>query len=141
MPVPQGGPGMPEWGMLPIPKKLVKQGVRDMVRISDARMSGTSYGACILHVAPEAYIGGPLALVQTGDMISLDVDKRTINMNVSGRRAGPPPRRLEEARAALRARLWLDVHPPHPAGQRRLRLRLPARPRFGAPVGRARRSY
>ena len=56
---PQGGPGMPEWGMLPIPKKLLKQGVRDMVRISDARMSGTSYGACILHVAPESYIGGP----------------------------------------------------------------------------------
>ena len=62
---PQGGPGMPEWGMLPIPTKLVKQGVRDMVRLSDARMSGTSYGACILHVAPESYIGGPLALVRT----------------------------------------------------------------------------
>jgi dihydroxy-acid dehydratase len=80
---PQGGPGMPEWGMLPIPKKLVQQGVRDMVRLSDSRMSGTSYGACILHVSPESYVGGPLALVQTGDMISLDVDKRTINMNVS----------------------------------------------------------
>ena len=80
---PQGGPGMPEWGMLPIPKKLVQQGVRDMVRLSDSRMSGTSYGACILHVSPESYIGGPLALVQTGDMISLDVDRRTINMNVS----------------------------------------------------------
>jgi dihydroxy-acid dehydratase len=80
---PQGGPGMPEWGMLPIPTKLVKQGVRDMVRISDSRMSGTSYGACILHVSPESYIGGPLALVKTGDMISLDVDKRTIDMNVS----------------------------------------------------------
>jgi len=80
---PQGGPGMPEWGMLPIPKKLVQQGVRDMVRLSDSRMSGTSYGACILHVSPESYIGGPLALVQTGDMISLDVDKRTIDMNVS----------------------------------------------------------
>ena len=80
---PQGGPGMPEWGMLPIPKKLVKQGVRDMVRLSDARMSGTSYGACILHVSPESYIGGPLALLRTGDMISLDVDKRTLDMNVS----------------------------------------------------------
>jgi len=80
---PQGGPGMPEWGMLPIPKKLVQQGVRDMVRLSDSRMSGTSYGACILHVSPESYIGGPLALVRTGDMISLDVDRRTINMNVS----------------------------------------------------------
>ena len=80
---PQGGPGMPEWGMLPIPKKLVKQGVRDMVRLSDSRMSGTSYGACILHVSPESYIGGPLALVKTGDLIELDVDKRTINMKVS----------------------------------------------------------
>jgi dihydroxy-acid dehydratase len=80
---PQGGPGMPEWGMLPIPKKLVKQGVRDMLRLSDARMSGTSYGACILHVSPEAYIGGPLALVKTGDMISVDVAERTISLNVS----------------------------------------------------------
>ena len=79
---PQGGPGMPEWGMLPIPTRLVKQGVRDMVRLSDARMSGTSYGACILHVSPESYIGGPLALVRTGDMISLDVDARTINLDV-----------------------------------------------------------
>jgi dihydroxy-acid dehydratase len=79
---PQGGPGMPEWGMLPIPTKLVKQGVRDMVRLSDARMSGTSYGACILHVAPESYIGGPLALVRTGDMISLDVNARVINLDV-----------------------------------------------------------
>jgi dihydroxy-acid dehydratase len=80
---PQGGPGMPEWGMLPIPKKLVKQGVRDMVRLSDARMSGTSYGACILHVAPESFIGGPLALVENGDMITLDVDARTINLDIS----------------------------------------------------------
>jgi dihydroxy-acid dehydratase len=81
---PQGGPGMPEWGMLPIPTKLVKQGVRDMLRISDARMSGTSYGACILHVSPEAYIGGTLALVQTGDMISVDVAARSIHLDVSG---------------------------------------------------------
>ncbi|MCC0003710.1 MAG: dihydroxy-acid dehydratase [Methylobacteriaceae bacterium] len=80
---PLGGPGMPEWGMLPIPKKLVKQGVRDMVRISDARMSGTSYGACILHVAPESYVGGPLALVRTGDMISVDVPARRIALEVS----------------------------------------------------------
>ena len=80
---PQGGPGMPEWGMLPIPKKLVKQGVRDMVRLSDARMSGTSYGACILHVSPESFIGGPLALVKTGDRITLDVDKRTYRLDVS----------------------------------------------------------
>ena len=80
---PIGGPGMPEWGMLPIPTKLLKQGVRDMLRISDARMSGTSYGACILHVAPEAAIGGPLALVQTGDRIKVDVPNRTIDMLVS----------------------------------------------------------
>src|SRR5882757_3618247 len=80
---PQGGPGMPEWGMLPIPAKLVKQGVRDMVRLSDARMSGTSYGACILHVSPESFVGGPLALVRNGDRITLDVDARTINLDVS----------------------------------------------------------
>ena len=80
---PKGGPGMPEWGMLPIPLKLVKQGVRDMLRLSDARMSGTSYGACILHVAPEAYIGGPLALVKTGDLISVDVAARRIHLEVS----------------------------------------------------------
>ncbi|TCT05747.1 L-arabinonate dehydratase [Paralcaligenes ureilyticus] len=80
---PQGGPGMPEWGMIPIPQKLIEQGVRDMVRISDARMSGTSYGACILHVSPEAYIGGPLALVENGDEISVDVAKRTIHLHVA----------------------------------------------------------
>lgn len=73
---PLGGPGMPEWGMLPIPKKLVKQGVCDMMCISDTRMSGTSYGACVLHVAPEAYIGGPLALVRNGDLITVDVEGR-----------------------------------------------------------------
>jgi dihydroxyacid dehydratase/phosphogluconate dehydratase len=80
---PQGGPGMPEWGMIPIPTKLLRQGVRDMIRISDARMSGTSYGACILHVAPESYVGGPLALVQTGDRISVDVPARSIRLEVS----------------------------------------------------------
>jgi dihydroxy-acid dehydratase len=79
---PLGGPGMPEWGMLPIPKKLLKQGVRDMVRISDARMSGTSYGACILHVSPESYVGGPLGLVRTGDVITVDVPARTITLEV-----------------------------------------------------------
>jgi dihydroxy-acid dehydratase len=80
---PKGGPGMPEWGQLPIPKKLLKAGVRDMVRISDARMSGTSYGACILHVAPESFVGGPLALVQTGDEIEIDVAKRSIHLHVN----------------------------------------------------------
>ncbi len=80
---PLGGPGMPEWGMLPVPKKLLKLGVRDMVRVSDARMSGTSYGACVLHVAPESFVGGPLALVRDGDFIELDVDKRVVNLNIS----------------------------------------------------------
>ncbi|MGZ5242008.1 MAG: dihydroxy-acid dehydratase domain-containing protein, partial [Caldimonas sp.] len=99
---PQGGPGMPEWGMLPIPKKLVKQGVRDMLRLSDARMSGTSYGACVLHVAPESFVGGPLALVRNGDAISIDVAARRIHLEVSdaelaARRAAwtPPPCRYE----------------------------------------------
>ena len=80
---PQGGPGMPEWGMLPIPKKLLKQGIRDMVRLSDARMSGTSYGACILHAAPEAHVGGPLALLKTGDMVKVSVGNRSIDMLIS----------------------------------------------------------
>jgi dihydroxy-acid dehydratase len=75
---PQGAPGMPEWGQLPIPKKLLAEGIRDMVRISDARMSGTSYGACVLHVSPESYVGGPLALVRTGDVIELDVPGRSL---------------------------------------------------------------
>ena len=82
---PKGGPGMPEYGMLPIPDYLLARGVRDMVRISDARMSGTSYGACVLHVAPEAFIGGPLALVRTGDLITLDVAARELSLNISER--------------------------------------------------------
>ncbi len=99
---PQGGPGMPEWGMLPIPKKLLRQGVRDMVRLSDARMSGTSYGACILHVAPESFVGGPLCLVRNGDLITVDVAARRIQLEVGDdelarRRAAwtPPPKRYE----------------------------------------------
>jgi dihydroxy-acid dehydratase len=79
---PLGGPGFPEWGMLPIPKKLVKQGVKDMVRLSDGRMSGTSYGTCILHVAPEAFVGGPLALVKNGDPIELDVEQKLLNLKI-----------------------------------------------------------
>jgi dihydroxy-acid dehydratase len=95
---PEGAPGMPEWGGLPIPKKLLARGVRDMVRISDARMSGTHYGACVLHVSPEAATGGPLALVQTGDTIRLDVAARRIDLvlpedELAKRRAAwmPPP--------------------------------------------------
>jgi len=80
---PKGAPGMPEWGNLPIPQKLLRAGVRDMVRISDARMSGTSYGACILHVAPESFVGGPLALLREGDMVELDVPARKLDMRVS----------------------------------------------------------
>src|SRR5712671_6371834 len=80
---PLGGPGMPEWGMLPVPKKLLKQGVRDMVRVSDARMSGTSYGCCVLHVAPESAVGGPLALVKNGDLIELNIAKRQLNVKIS----------------------------------------------------------
>jgi dihydroxy-acid dehydratase len=105
---PKGGPGMPEWGMLPIPKKLVKAGVRDMVRISDARMSGTSYGACILHVAPESFVGGPLALVNTGDEIEVGVANRRIHLAVNDeelarRRAAwrPPPPRYERGYGAM----------------------------------------
>ena len=101
---PQGGPGMPEWGMLPIPKKLVKQGVRDMVRISDARMSGTSYGACILHVAPESFVGGPLAFVQTGDEIEIDLPARKIHLHVS------------DEELARRKAAWQKPEPRYPRG-------------------------
>ena len=80
---PKGGPGMPEWGMIPMPKALLKQGHRDMIRLSDARMSGTSYGACILHVAPEAFIGGPLALIKTGDIIQVDIPNRKLDVDIS----------------------------------------------------------
>ena len=97
---PVGAPGMPEWGALPIPKKLLARGVRDLVRLSDARMSGTHYGTCVLHIAPESHAGGPLALVQTGDEINLDVPARRLDLLVDDaelarRRAAwraPPPR-------------------------------------------------
>jgi dihydroxy-acid dehydratase len=105
---PKGGPGMPEWGQLPIPRKLLKAGVRDMLRISDGRMSGTSYGACILHVAPESYVGGPLAFVQTGDEIEVDAEARRIHLHVSdldlaARRAAwtPPPPRYPRGYGAM----------------------------------------
>ena len=105
---PQGGPGMPEWGMLPMPKRLLKEGHRDMLRLSDARMSGTSYGACVLHVSPESCIGGPLALLRTGDTVTLDVDARTIRMEVddatlTARRAAwtPPAPRFERGYGSM----------------------------------------
>jgi dihydroxy-acid dehydratase len=97
---PLGAPGMPEWGQLPIPKKLLQKGIRDMVRISDARMSGTSYGTCVLHVTPEAYVGGPLALVKDGDMIELDVAARKLELKVS------------DAELAKRKAAW-KPRPPH----------------------------
>jgi len=107
---PLGGPGMPEWGMLPIPKKLLAKGVRDMVRISDARMSGTAYGACVLHVSPESFIGGPLALVRDGDLIELDMSQRKLDLQlsdeeISRRRAAwkPQPPRYARGYGALYA--------------------------------------
>jgi dihydroxy-acid dehydratase len=114
---PLGGPGMPEWGTLPIPKKLLKQGVRDMLRISDARMSGTAYGACVLHVSPESYIGGPLALVKTGDVISVDVPARSITLHVddaelAARRAAlpKPPARYERGYGWMFSRHIRQAH-------------------------------
>lgn len=101
---PLGGPGFPEWGMLPIPKALVRRGVRDMLRISDARMSGTSYGACVLHVAPEAHVGGPLALLRSGDVVRLDLAARRLDMLV------------EEAELARRRAAWRPPEPPFARG-------------------------
>jgi dihydroxy-acid dehydratase len=101
---PLGAPGMPEWGQLPIPKKLLAKGVRDMVRVSDARMSGTSYGACVLHVAPESFVGGPLALVRDGDVIELDIPGRRLSLNVS------------DAELASRRAAWKPPAPRYPRG-------------------------
>jgi dihydroxy-acid dehydratase len=101
---PLGAPGMPEWGQLPIPKKLLAEGVRDMVRISDARMSGTSYGACVLHVAPESFVGGPLALVRDGDLIELDVPARKLELKIS------------EAEMATRRAVWKRPPPKYERG-------------------------
>ncbi len=101
---PQGAPGLPEWGQLPIPKKLLQQGVRDMLRISDARMSGTSYGACVLHVAPESHVGGPLALVMDGDRITIDVPNRTLTLEV------------DDAELARRRAAWKAPKPHYTRG-------------------------
>ena len=105
---PLGGPGMPEWGMLPIPKKILAHGVRDMLRLSDARMSGTSYGACVLHIAPESFVGGPLAFVRDGDIIALDVPGRSLTLRVSDEE-------LAKRRAA-----WTPRDPIYPRGFGRL---------------------
>jgi dihydroxy-acid dehydratase len=101
---PQGGPGMPEWGMLPMPKALLKLGLRDMLRISDARMSGTSFGACVLHVSPEAWIGGPLALLRSGDIVELDIPARRLDM------------RVPEAELAARRAAWAPPAPRYERG-------------------------
>ncbi len=101
---PQGGPGMPEWGMIPMPRALLKQGLRDMVRLSDARMSGTSFGACVLHVAPESFVGGPLALLKTGDLVALDIPNRSLNMLVP------------EAELAARRAAWVAPEPRYQRG-------------------------
>ncbi|MCA9248760.1 MAG: dihydroxy-acid dehydratase [Planctomycetales bacterium] len=101
---PLGAPGMPEWGMLPIPDRLLKEGVRDMVRISDARMSGTSYGTCVLHVSPESYQGGPIALVRDGDLIELDVEGRRLHLHV------------RDDELAARRDAWIAPEPLYPRG-------------------------
>jgi dihydroxy-acid dehydratase len=114
---PLGGPGMPEWGMLPIPEKLLREGVRDMLRISDARMSGTAYGTCVLHVSPESQVGGPLALVQDGDLISLDAGARVLDLKVpadvlEARRAKwtAPPMPYERGYGALYLKQVTQAH-------------------------------
>jgi dihydroxy-acid dehydratase len=132
---PVGAPGMPEWGQLPIPQKLLKQGVRDMVRISDARMSGTSYGACVLHVAPESFVGGPLALVRDGDMIELDVPGRRLHLEVSDQE-------LAARREAWkpRTRFWRDASASRHAGKQGLRFRFPGRTGGGVVKRQSRRT-
>ena len=114
---PLGGPGMPEWGNLPMPKKMLDRGVRDMVRISDARMSGTAYGACVLHVSPESWVGGPLALVRDGDRIQLNAAAHTLNVLLSdaelaSRRAEwvKPERKYSRGYGALHAEHVTQAH-------------------------------
>ena len=104
---PVGGPGMPEWGFLPLPRKILERGIRDMVRISDARMSGTAFGTIILHVSPESAVGGPLALVQTGDLIEIDLPERRLDLLV------------DESELAQRRAEWEALpREPHPAFSR-----------------------
>jgi dihydroxy-acid dehydratase len=105
---PKGYPGMPEVGNLPLPRKLLERGITDMVRISDARMSGTGYGTVVLHVAPEAAVGGPLALVQTGDWVQMDVPARTLRMEV------------DDEQLSRRRRHWRPPGPPPARGYARL---------------------
>ncbi len=126
---PRGYPGMPEVGNMPLPRKLLEQGVRDMVRISDARMSGTAYGTVILHVAPEAAAGGPLAFVRTGDIITVDVENRILSFDVTDEelqsRSQTPA--SEAAYAGPDPRLGEALRRPRHAGRHRCRSRLPGR--------------
>src|SRR6188474_2470433 len=111
---PRGAPGFPEWGMLPMPQKLLERGVRDMVRISDARMSGTAYGTVILHVAPEAAAGGPLAFIRTGDIVTVDVENRILSFDVADEelqsRSQAP---ASEAAYAAPVRGWAKLYVDH----------------------------
>ena len=128
---PKGYPGFPETGNMGLPAKLLKRGVDDMVRISDARMSGTAFGTVVLHTAPEAAAGGPLALVREGDEIELDVPARKLVLHVPGRRAGETPRRVESAGAAFRARIPEALPRPRHAGGHGCRSRHPHRRQRG----------
>ena len=123
---------MPEWGQLPIPKKLLEQGVRDMVRISDARMSGTSYGACVLHVAPESYVGGPLALVQTATSSSSTCRRRRLELKVTDEELAQRRAAWQQPPAAVRARLRRAV--PRSTSPRPTRAATSTSSRRGAPI-------
>ena len=125
---PRGGPGMPEWGQLPVPRRLLEQGVTDLVRISDARMSGTAFGTVVLHVAPESAAGGPLAIVRDGDPVVLDIDVAPSRPRRRSDRDREPARGLEPAPAALPSGLRRAVPGARHAGRPGLRLRLPPRP-------------
>ena len=113
---PKGGPGFPEWGQIPMPKVLLNQGVKDMVRVSDARMSGTSFGTVVLHVAPESAVGGPLAIVQTGDVIELDVEARKIELCISDEEIRNRLAEFCAAGSEVSAGVWADVPGPCDAG-------------------------
>jgi len=114
---PKGYPGMPEVGNMPLPKKILEQGVRDMVRISDGRMSGTAYGTIVLHVSPEAAAGGPLALVQTGDIIVLDVPNRSLNIEISeAELSARKPSAASAAAYAKPVRGWAKIYVDHVQG-------------------------
>ncbi len=130
---PVGVPGMPEWGMIPIPARLVQAGVTDMVRVTDSRMSGTSFGTVVLHAAPESAVGGPLALVRDGDVIALDVPAGTIDLEVSPAELERPPGRLGPATGQAPARLACPVRQARPAGPRRMRPGFPPGADSGAP--------